>query len=426
METLFDLDKIYHMSTFKLAHLSDIHAGYKTERQTNAQGINLREADGYIALGQIVTEVIQSEADAAVVCGDTFHIPNPDVRAIIFVQNQLRRLWKAGIPVYMLAGNHDTNDVREDIAASRILHDPARKLYSHVEPYVAHEIAPGINLHMVSHHMYAEQADTMKLIKPVEGEINIFSTHGSCIDPLLKEKLHTEQSPREIVIPDSLFNDYEWNYALLGHIHERGWVGSKDGKSDTSGRKVYYNGSIVRRGFSDKECKLGRGWTLWNISPDGTFKPEHKVVAQRPQTEFKIIDAKDKSPRELSDMIVKNLKASQVNGEEFDSRVAPILRQKLKNIEASKYSSLDWSSIEKNSRHALTWKLIPILDEKISIDSDEEIEENIFDGSDVVKIYDEWTEKSTTLDKVEDNIRELVVDQARGFVELGQEVTLND
>lgn len=190
--------------SYKIAHLSDIHAGYKSTRLVNAQGINLREADGYIALSHMITDIINCEVDAAIIAGDVFHIPTPDVRAIIFVQNQLRRLWKAGISVYILAGNHDTNDVQADIAASRILHDPSRKIFSHVEPYIKHEITDGIIVHMISHHMYSEQAETMNDIKSEDNKINILTTHGSCIDPILNIKLHTEQSPREIVIPDNL------------------------------------------------------------------------------------------------------------------------------------------------------------------------------------------------------------------------------
>lgn len=412
--------------SFKIAHVSDVHAGYKSTRRLNAQGLNLREADGYIVFSKIISEAIDEKVDALLVAGDIFHIPTPEVRAILFVQNQLRRLAHAKIPVYILAGNHDTNDVKSDIAASRLLHDPARHIYSHVEPYVHHEIGDGINLHLISHHMYSEQSDTMNSITPQEGEINILSTHGSVIDPLLKEKLHTEQSPREIVIPDFLIEDNDWDYVLLGHIHERGWVGSKDGKTDTSKKKIYYNGSIVRRGFSDKECKLGRGWTLWEIDSNGTFTPTHKTIAQRPQVDFDIIDAKNLSSKEISDVVIDNLITTQSNGREFDSRTAPILRQRISNIETSKYSALDWANINNNSEHALAWNIKTMInsptDEKTkSFENNEH-----WDSSDVVKIYDEWITDSETYSKTDKSLKDIVKEQARNFVELGQEVVLNE
>lgn len=385
----------------------------------------MREADGYLAFATAITDIIAESVDAVVVSGDIFHIPTPEIRAILFAQNQFRRFWQAGIPVYMLAGNHDTNDVKSDIAASRLLHDPARKIFSHVEPYITHEIADGVTLHMVSHHMYSEQAETMKAIKPVDG-INIFATHGSCIDPLLKEKLHTEQSPREIVIPDFLFEDYDWDYAFLGHIHERGWVGSRDGKSDTAKKKVYYNGSLVRRGFSDKECKLGRGWTLWTVGSDGAFTPRHNVVAQRPQQDFPIIDAKNKTAKEISDLIVKNLRTSQVNGQDFDPKIAPILRQRILNLQPAVHSALDSNAINQNSQHAMLWSIKPISKEEVLKKEASVGGLHVFDGTDVVKIYDEWIKSSGALAKTEEELKETAKDQARKFVEAGQEVTLND
>lgn len=413
------------MTDIKIAHLSDLHLGYKSTRLTTSQGINLREADGYLAFATAITDIIAESVDAVVVSGDIFHIPTPEIRAILFAQNQFRRFWQAGIPVYMLAGNHDTNDVKSDIAASRLLHDPARKIFSHVEPYITHEIADGVTLHMVSHHMYSEQAETMKAIKPVDG-INIFATHGSCIDPLLKEKLHTEQSPREIVIPDFLFEDYDWDYAFLGHIHERGWVGSRDGKSDTAKKKVYYNGSLVRRGFSDKECKLGRGWTLWTVGSDGAFTPRHNVVAQRPQQDFPIIDAKNKTAKEISDLIVKNLRTSQVNGQDFDPKIAPILRQRILNLQPAVHSALDSNAINQNSQHAMLWSIKPISKEEVLKKEASVGGLHVFDGTDVVKIYDEWIKSSGALAKTEEELKETAKDQARKFVEAGQEVTLND
>lgn len=412
---------------FKLAHISDPHAGYKATSLVNAQGINLREADGYLALSRIITEIIEEGVDATVWAGDTFHQPSPDIRTIIFVQNQLRRLWSAGIPAYLLAGNHDTNDIRADIAASRVLHDPWRKVFSHAEPYVTHEIADGIHLHMVSHHMYGEQADTMKLVKPVDGEINILSTHGSIFDKYLHETLHAEQSPREIVIPPTLLDDHNWSYSLFGHIHERGWVGSTDGMTDTAKSKIYYNGSTIRRGFSDKEAKLGRGWTLWTIDESGAFTADVRTIAQRPQYDFATIDAKNLNASDITERILDNLQETQVNGTSFDARIAPILRQTIINISPAKYQALDWGTIDKNTKHAMSWSVKhATLQPLSSKQQNRELPEHLqgFDNSDVVKGYDEWVNTAPSLQGVETTTKERVVEQARNFVKLGQEETL--
>lgn len=413
--------------SFRLAHLSDLHLGYRTGTMKNAQGINLREADVYMAFSEIVTDVINTGVDAVMVAGDTFHKPNPKTNEIVFAQNQFRRLADAGIPVYVLAGNHDCSDIQEEVAASRVINDPARGIYSHAEPYVKHEIADGIHLHLVSHHMYADQIETMQKVHPVEGDINIFSTHGSVIDPLLNEKLRTEQSPREIVIPDFLLNDQGWDYTLLGHIHERGWIGSSTGAEDALGTKVYYNGSSVRRGFADKECELGRGWTLWEIDENGLFTPTIRTIRQRPQHDFPVIDAADLSAGEVSEIIIDRLKATQLE-DMNQSLTAPILRQKIVNMTPAKRSALDWKTIDANQTHAMHWDTpIEYMVNDLRKNADEThksaLEENT--TSDMAGLYDAWVSSSSMAEQISANLREDAINRARRFIEQGQDATLD-
>lgn len=409
---------------FKIAHLSDLHLGYTSTRKVNDQGINLREVDGYIAMQRIITDVINHEADVAVVAGDTFHTPSPNMRSIQFAQKQFWRLWKAGIKVYILSGNHDVDDIKENISSARILNDDWKNIHSHAEPYVKHEIADGIHLHLVSHHAYGEQAETMSLIKPVEDEINIFSTHGSVIDPILEYKLHTEHSPREIVIPDGLLEGHDWSYTLLGHIHERGWVGSSDKKTDTANTKIYYNGSSIRRGFSDKPVPLGKGWTLWEIDNNGKFTAYPKTIEQRPQYDFDPIDAESLTASELTDQIVQNLKSTQTNGNEYDSRVAPILRQKIINLSASKVAGLDRQIIDQNSQHAMSWNLRHYLRNDPTVQSPKDSPESIASGN-ILDAYDEWARSSSsTLNNIDESFRAKVLNDAKTFVKLGEESIL--
>ena len=408
----------------KIAHVSDTHAGYRAGREVDAFGVNLRENDGYKSFEEMVTQIIENDVDCVLMAGDTFHISVPTARSILFVRAQLWRLWEASIPVYALGGNHEIKDVAADISSSAILHDPWRGLYSHVEPYVKHEIKDGVFLHLISHHMYGEQFETMKQVKPVKGAINIFSTHGSVIDPILEMKLHTEQSPREIVIPDGMLYDNDWSYTLLGHIHERGWVGSKDGMTDTYNSKIYYNGSLLRRGFSDAEVPLGRGWTLWEVDEKGVFKAKPKEVWQRPQLDFKTINATEMTASDISDRIISNLRGTQEDGNKFIVESAPILRQPLLNIDSAKYAALDWKHISENRGHAFDWKPHKISKEQVIGKNDNDnfgIIETLSSG-DIVEAFERWTKTSEMLEKItEEKTKEKVSKQAKSYIKSGQE-----
>lgn len=427
--------------TFRLAHLSDLHLGYSSGSRSTDQGVNIREQDGYDAFSEMIDDVIANNVDAVIVAGDIFHTPKPSVRSIVYAQIEFRRLALAGIKVYSLAGNHDATDVRADVAASKVIDQPDIGIYSHVEPYVHYEIADGIHVHLVSHHMYGEQEETMQAVNPVPGEINIFSTHGSVIDSITKMRLATEQSPREIIIPDSILNEKDWSYRLLGHVHERGFVGSKDGTSDAGSLKTFYNGSLIRRGFADKETALGRGWTLWNIYSDGTFVPEFRTVHQRPQYDLTSIDCSDLSSTAISELIVNNLKATSTEDE------MPIVRQKLSNMTPAKYSSLDWSAINNNNGHTLSWKLdVEYLqmrtgigdllsseddtgdDEDMDSTSGEETPSKNVDASglqqDLLEIYDRFAGKSDVAQELEDKFRDRSVEKSRKFIDTSRQAAL--
>lgn len=414
------------MSSFTFAQFTDSHLNYSSGRRVASNGVNLREMDGYIAFRQMVTDIIKAKPDFAIGGGDLFHTPKPDINAIVFAQKELRRLWEAGIPVYMLAGNHETNDVKGDIASSRVLDDPWRNIHSYVKPYVRVEALPGVWLHMCSHHLYSEQEQTMLTIKPVDGAINVFTTHGSVIDPILKEKLKTQQSPREIVVPDFLIDDHDWSFSLFGHIHERGFVGSSDGGvTDTSGKKIFYNGSLIRRGFSDKECKLGRGWTLWSVDESGVFTPVFKQIAQRPQFDLPTVAGDKLTPQDITQVIIENVKATQVNGTVFNPATAPILRQTLSNVSPSKYKSVDWRAINREAGHAFSWA-IKTLTTQEALDSNSEHSAVCGESTgDILEDYDKWVSVSSTVNSIDESLKDRVVKQTRDFMKNSKNVMLD-
>lgn len=344
----------------KIAHISDLHLGYNTGVRKTPQLVGVREQDGYDAFRTVIEEIInEGDIDAVVVGGDTFHTPTPSVRAVLEAQQGFRALAHAGIKVYNIAGNHDTNDIRGDIAASRIIHDERRNIFSHAEPYTVREIGEGVYLHMISHHMFSLQGDTMLKVKPVEGAVNILTAHGSAIDPILEIQLKAEQSPREIVIPDYILQDNRWNCVMLGHIHERGWVGGspdENGAFTDDSFPILYNGSLIRRGFADKEGNLGRGWTKWTIETDGTFTFEFRCISQRPQYDLPIIVGTDSSRESISEQLVAHVKSVMKKHKDFNLATAPIVRQRIANITPAQKAGIDWRGLSEFKENMLSWQ----------------------------------------------------------------------
>ena len=330
----------------RIAHFTDSHSGYSSGKKKHPETrINLREQDGYDALEEVISQIINEKPDIALCTGDIFHSPNPSIYTMVKVQEQLQRLSDAGIPFYNIAGNHDATDSVKDIPSNRILHSPKLGLHSFIEPYIKVDIGENIILHLVSHHGYVAQQETMESVKPIEGKFNILCTHGSVYDPESNMILHSEASPREVIIPEKVLN-LGWDYILMGHIHERGWVGSSDKLTDTTGKKTFYGGSLIRRGFADKPCKLERGWTLWTIE-NNVMTPTFFNIHQRPQFDIPIF-CENKSVSLIETEMVSYLKS--LNLEE-----TPIVRFTLVDLTNQQKMQLDWKILSEYTSQCLTF-----------------------------------------------------------------------
>ena len=94
----------------RIAHLADVHLGFRQFQRLDAAGVNLREADVAAAFRRAVDAVIAQHPDAVLIAGDLFHSVRPTNRAIIEAFTGLRRLREAlpAAPIALIAGNHDT------------------------------------------------------------------------------------------------------------------------------------------------------------------------------------------------------------------------------------------------------------------------------------------------------------------------------
>ena len=198
---------------YKIAQISDCHLGYASGKK-RIQGINKREIDGYNAYFEAIDCIIENKPDIALITGDLFHTPKPSMYCILQAQIGLRKLAENGIPVYILAGNHDSTDILSEVPSSKVVDEPNNNIFSYTEPYIVKEVKPGLYIHFVSHHGYIEQQKTMKEVSPVDNAFNILATHGSVYDSVHNMVLKSEQEPREIIIPEEILQK-KWDYTLL-------------------------------------------------------------------------------------------------------------------------------------------------------------------------------------------------------------------
>lgn len=419
------------MKEISIAHISDVHLGYSSGKRITSNGTNLRVTDGYAAFTEAVDQMISEKVDVVIVAGDIFHQAHPDIRTIIETQGQLRRLADKGIPVYIEAGNHDATDIRSEIPASGVLNEPKNNIFSYTDPYIVKEIFPGYFFHFLSHHAYTDQGETMKQIELIDGAINILVSHGSCFDTNMNVILHCPQEPREVVIPEFVM-EMPWDYTFLGHIHERGWIGSKDGLTDTAGRKQFYGGSVIRRGFTDRPCKLDRGWTKWTVDKERNFTPTFFTVKQRPQIDCSEVDASELTAPEVEAKLLEQVKEIYDKYKAEDGSIlnenTPIVRQTVRGITPVVYIAVNWAKIAAYTKNFLTYTLKRVDAETSERDEtvDPDAIESLNTSKDIVEAFTEWTEGVYGNEEKKIVNKEKVMTMAKGWLREGQNKVLDN
>src|SRR5204863_106802 len=200
----------------KLAHLADLHLGFRQYERQTPRGGNQREADVADAFRRAVDDLLVQRPDLIVLAGDIFHSVRPTNPAILYLFQQLHRL-RAGrpdAPIVMIAGEHDTPRSAETGTILRLYEalgvdvvvDQARHLtFSKLDCAV-----------LAAPHQAVIQPERPAL-RPQRGStINILLLHGQLAG--LGDKRGTAEYGGALVDQHDLA-PAQWDYVALGHYH---------------------------------------------------------------------------------------------------------------------------------------------------------------------------------------------------------------
>jgi len=92
----------------RLLHFADLHIGVESYSRPDPEtGLPSRVVDVLRALDQLVDFAIQEGVDLILFCGDAYKSREPSQTHQREFAKRLRRLVDAGIPIFLLVGNHD-------------------------------------------------------------------------------------------------------------------------------------------------------------------------------------------------------------------------------------------------------------------------------------------------------------------------------
>jgi exonuclease SbcD len=201
---------------FRFLHAADLHLDSPFKGLTNLPPIirdYIREST-FLALKRMVLVAKQEQVDFVVISGDVYDLSDRSLRAQLRFQQAMLSLSEAGIHVYLIHGNHDS----EDGSRARLNWPPHVHVFSSDEvgtvPYVTSD---GLTIATISGISYGRASVTDNLVPrfptPTPGVYSIALLHTN-VDG---DASHDNYAPctKEQLIRTG------YQYWALGHIHGR-------------------------------------------------------------------------------------------------------------------------------------------------------------------------------------------------------------
>ena len=277
----------------KIAHLADLHLGYRAYHRVNQRGMNVREADVAEAFRQAVARVIELRPELVLVAGDVFHTVRPSNTAIAdaFRQFSLLADRLPDVPIVVIAGNHDSprssdtgNILRlfEEIDGVRVVCDECKRLR-------LEELETSV---WCEPHVASFTEDPPRREPDPAARHNLMMLHGMLVGPRGAEKLTYISEYGGANIDETSIRWPEWDYIALGHHHS----------CQEIERNAWYAGGLERTSTNIWAEKEEKGFLVYDTD---ARQAEFHAVETRTMVDLPRISAREMTPAELDEAILR-------------------------------------------------------------------------------------------------------------------------
>lgn len=305
----------------KIAHLADLHLGYRAYHRITSRGINQREADVAEAFRRAVARVVELRPDLVVVAGDVFHTVRPSNTAIAEAFRQFSVLTERlpDTPVVMIAGNHDSPrsadtgnilSLFREIPGMRVVYEECRAVR-----------LPEIETSVLCMPHISLAADHETRMEPDAGfRNNVLLLHAEVTGKDGEPRYRTEFGGA--VVPESAIRPGEWTYGALGHHHI----------AEPIAANVWYAGGVERTSSFIWQEKGPKGF-LWVDTERRSVEIEE--VETRPILDLPWIEAKGLSAAEIDERIRLSVESIEdgIRGKMVRLVVADVPRQVVRDLD---------------------------------------------------------------------------------------------
>lgn len=332
--------------TLRIAHLADLHLGFRQFERQSPRGGNQREADVALAFRRAVDDVLTQRPHLIVIAGDVFHSVRPTNPAILFFFQQLQRLRSEmpDCPIVVVAGNHDTPRSAETGSILRLYEALGVELALDTPRNL---VFPAIDCTVLAvPHAALMQAERPAL-RPDPGAATTYRvllTHGAV--PGLGDQRGTMEYGGADLSRHQLA-PAQWDYVALGHYHVAHQVEPN----------VWYAGALEYVspnpwGQVEEERELGRqgkGYLLVDLPGARVkFRP---IAGARRFVDLEPVRGAGLSPQELSAEIARRVAAAKPG---IDDQV---VRLRVYDVERATARDIDHGAIRAYKARALSFQL---------------------------------------------------------------------
>lgn len=305
----------------KFAHLADMHIG--SWREPKLRELSVK------AFIKAMDLCIERNVDFIIISGDLFNTSLPAIENLKTAVKKLKEIKNKNIPVYIIAGSHDFSpsgktmlDVLEEAGmfinvARGEEKDGKLRLKFTVDPKTGAKITGLLGKKGTLEKGYYDQLDRAPLEKEQGYKIFVFHT---ALTELKTEELEAMES-----IPFSLLPK-NFNYYAGGHVHDVMEKREKDYGL------IAYPGPLFPNSFRELE-KLHNG---------GFYIVEDDKLSYEPIQMCSVlslmIDCGNKTPEEVNEILLKEIK-----NKEFNNTIVTIRLEGM--LERGKPSSIDFKTI---------------------------------------------------------------------------------
>jgi exonuclease SbcD len=269
----------------RVLHFSDLHIGVENYGRTDPNtGLSTRLGDFLAALDELVEFALSNQVDLVVLAGDAYKGRDPSQTHQREFAIRLRRLSAAGIPTFLLAGNHDlpamasranaveifaTLDVPNVYVGSRLanhtISTPAGPVQIVAVPWptrgamLARDESRGLSIEQIRQATEDRMtAAIMRNVETLDPDTPAILTGHVTVNGATTGTERSMMLGNDHVLNMSAIGQPQLEYVALGHIHKHQVLRA-------AAPVVAYSGSLQRVDFSEESDD--KGFCVADINP---------------------------------------------------------------------------------------------------------------------------------------------------------------